>query len=318
MRLHLTKNLNSFKTLITELSEQYNIANFILEKDYYVTLILKELALKQENGLPAYFKGGTALYKTIKSVRRFSEDIDLTVCVDNLGNNQKKVQLENSVKKYTCLSYKGSPINLKGNITSEYIYKSLFLETITVFNSLEIIKVEATSFTISEPVIELKISPMIYDLASLETKKILEDNFDIKPFFLKTISLSRIFIDKVFATEFFFARAQKNETLYLDVSKHLYDLTILLEQKEIIDTITNINKLNKIISLTRKEEALRMGSTLTNKPIKDFSYLNKVLTNKKFQVAFKNMQIIYVFNQKEYLTIKDISKTIEQLKTIFI
>lgn len=30
-------------------------------------------------GLPAYFKGGTALYKALKTTNRFSEDIDFSV-----------------------------------------------------------------------------------------------------------------------------------------------------------------------------------------------------------------------------------------------
>lgn len=46
----------------------------ILEKDYYVSLLLRELAEKQKE-LPAYFKGGTALYKAQKSIRRFSQDM---------------------------------------------------------------------------------------------------------------------------------------------------------------------------------------------------------------------------------------------------
>lgn len=51
----------------------------VLEKDYYVVLTLKELAGMQKDDLPAFFKGGTALYKALKTTNRFSEDIDLSV-----------------------------------------------------------------------------------------------------------------------------------------------------------------------------------------------------------------------------------------------
>ena len=50
--------------------------------------------------LPAYFKGGTALYKALKSIRRFSEDIDLTVSIDNCNGKQAKKRLEAATKKY--------------------------------------------------------------------------------------------------------------------------------------------------------------------------------------------------------------------------
>ena len=76
MKLH--KDKYAFLTLTHKIHDRSRIREDILEKDYYVTLLLKELSEKQEQ-LPAYFKGGTALYKALKSIRRFSEDIDLTV-----------------------------------------------------------------------------------------------------------------------------------------------------------------------------------------------------------------------------------------------
>lgn len=48
----------------------------VIEKDYYVTMLLQELA----NRLPfLVFKGGTSLSKCYKVIQRFSEDIDLAV-----------------------------------------------------------------------------------------------------------------------------------------------------------------------------------------------------------------------------------------------
>ena len=48
------------------------------QKDYYVTVLLKLLAEK----IPfIVFKGGTSLSKCHKVIRRFSEDIDLTIDV---------------------------------------------------------------------------------------------------------------------------------------------------------------------------------------------------------------------------------------------
>ena len=74
MKLHT--DVDAFKVLLQALHEQSGIRTDVLEKDYYVVLILKELAAKQQAGLPAYFKGGTALYKALKTTNRFSEDID--------------------------------------------------------------------------------------------------------------------------------------------------------------------------------------------------------------------------------------------------
>ena len=93
MKLHEDKF--AFLNIINLIHEASSIRADILEKDYYVTLLLRELAGKQVT-LPAYFKGGTALYKAQKSIRRFSEDIDLTVCIDNCSNSQAKKRLDAS------------------------------------------------------------------------------------------------------------------------------------------------------------------------------------------------------------------------------
>ena len=95
MKLHEDKF--AFLNIINLIHEASGIRSDILEKDYYVTLLLRELADKQAE-LPAYFKGGTALYKAQKSIRRFSEDIDLTVCIDNCSNSQAKKRLELATK----------------------------------------------------------------------------------------------------------------------------------------------------------------------------------------------------------------------------
>ena len=75
MKLH--NDRASFLNILGIVHDITGIREDILEKDYYVTLLLSELAQKQDT-LPIYFKGGTALYKAQKSIRRFSEDIDLT------------------------------------------------------------------------------------------------------------------------------------------------------------------------------------------------------------------------------------------------
>ena len=58
MKLHLDRN--AFGVLLEDIHSRTGYRTDVLEKDYYVVLILSELAEMQKNGLPAYFKGGTA------------------------------------------------------------------------------------------------------------------------------------------------------------------------------------------------------------------------------------------------------------------
>ena len=100
MKLHLDKD--AFRVLIDAVSDKTGYRKDVIEKDYYVTMVLHELASFQSDGLPAYFKGGTALYKALHSVRRFSEDIDLSVDVRDCSRSQGDKRLDRATKKYTC------------------------------------------------------------------------------------------------------------------------------------------------------------------------------------------------------------------------
>ena len=83
MQLH--KDKRNFRTILDYVANITGLNETILEKDYYVTVFLRQLAELQNNGYKAYFKGGTALYKALKTVGRFSEDIDLTVNIEGLA-----------------------------------------------------------------------------------------------------------------------------------------------------------------------------------------------------------------------------------------
>lgn len=73
MNLHHDKE--AFKELITGASKELGIPANIIEKDYYVTLVLKELSMHLKDMV---FKGGTSLSKCYQLLDRFSEDIDIS------------------------------------------------------------------------------------------------------------------------------------------------------------------------------------------------------------------------------------------------
>ena len=304
-------NKKELEEIILNINARTGIRNEILEKDYYVCLILKELADKQKE-LQAYFKGGTAVYKILNHMNRFSEDIDLTVKInENESNNSNKTRLKKSAMSYN-INYlkliKEDTIDKKGSITAFYKYDSLF-NVNELFKS-EKIQIEATSFTISEPTSVYKIEPLIYKYALQEEKIILKNKYSICSFDIEIITLERIFIDKVFATEFYYTRK-----MYDDTAKHLYDLTILMRHKKIKQFLNNIKETSKIIEYKRKEEMLRKGGIDKDKKISDFEYFKGI--PKELLKAFNKMQKIYVLDEESKITIKEVEKTLKKLNFIF-
>lgn len=305
-------NKELLEELILNINNRTGIRNDILEKDYYVCLVLKDLSKKQDK-LQAYFKGGTAIYKILDHMNRFSEDIDLTVKVnDNESNNSNRMRLKNSAIGYKIQGLeldKVETIDKKGSITSFYKYNSLFSMN-ELFKS-EKIQIESTSFTVSEPVSTYTIEPLIYKYALENEKKILKEEYNICEFNIEIIKLERIFVDKIFATEFYFER-----NMYEDVSKHLYDISIMIKNDNIKEMLKNKQELNKLISYKRKEEESRLGGIASNKEIKDFNYM-KLKFNDELINAFDKMQRIYVLDDESILTIDEVKNTIKILFEIF-
>ena len=97
MKLH--ENKEAFRAAIRAASNHFNIREIFVEKDYWVTFILKRLS-QSDNRDKVVFKGGTSLSKVFKLIGRFSEDIDLAIIkeagqTDNsIGRLIKSIQNE--------------------------------------------------------------------------------------------------------------------------------------------------------------------------------------------------------------------------------
>lgn len=312
MKLHI--DTKTFKEFLNKISIESNIDLDILEKDYYVCCILKQLSSIQDE-LKAYFKGGTALYKIIQETRRFSEDIDLMVVVDdNISKNQNRKRREKATFNYDIPGLVlDSQKNEKNgmNSTAVYKYESVFDISSQPLYRAGIIKVESTSFTVSEPVSEYSIEPLIYKLASEENKNVLSKIYDVSPIKIKIIKLERIFIDKIFAAEFYNIRNDFAET-----SKHIYDICVLFNEEIIQNLLTNKEYLKELIDLKRREELKRTGGIDENLKISEFKYLKEEL-KPDFIKEFDNMQNKYIIKDEYKISIDKCKKVLNNLIEIF-
>ena len=310
--MNLHSDRAAFELIIDEVANSSGVRRDVLEKDYYVTLMLKELADRPNQGY-AYFKGGTALYKALRSIRRFSEDIDLTVYVEDCPTlSQAKKRLENASLKFNCLPKGETEENRRGSIICLYVYDSLYqLDENDALQRFGKVKVEATSFTISEPTQGIEIAPHLYELCDEDRRKILRESYGVQPFIVQTISLERIFIDKVFAAEFYYVR---NE--YFDVAKHIYDLTVLMGNEKIKTFLADKDDVARIVALKRKEELNRKGGVDASLAIKDFSYFDGLKDNKNFAVEFERMQRTYVLIQSDKIALSKAMEAIQNLRQL--
>ena len=83
--LHETKD--EFRNAVLFAAEQNRLAPAAVEKDYYVTLLLKEIVSSNPDII---FKGGTSLSKCFQIVNRFSEDLDIGLNVDKATEGMRR------------------------------------------------------------------------------------------------------------------------------------------------------------------------------------------------------------------------------------
>lgn len=312
MKLH--EDRDAFRLLLESIHERTGYRTDVLEKDYYVLLILHELAGFQNAGLPAYFKGGTALYKALKTTNRFSEDIDLSVDTRGCSRTQNDKRLERAAKKYVSLPRDAA----QGRTNRSEVIAVYTYNPVTSFDENDALqrfgklKVEATSFTISEPVDTLEVSAMLYNLATEEQKKVLETVYEIKPFSIQTITLERIFIDKLFAAEAYVRNSEINHRAF-EAAKHIYDIAVIADHPRICALLADKDRMGQLLEIRMTEERERLDGIPGICPI-DFIFFTQTGDNEAVQKAYATMQNQYVLRDCDRIDFESAAKALTEIQ----
>ena len=230
----LHKDKESFDIAIRAASRHFNVSPAIIEKDYYVTLVLRELAKQVPDLL---FKGGTSLSKCYKIIDRFSEDIDITldsehqsqgkrknlkytiveIC-SNLGLNLLNENETRSRRDYNC--YK---IDYCARHSLSGLNPQLLVETVFI--------VKAFPDEIKQA------SSMIYDYLKAVGNDEAIAQYELEPFDIRVQTLDRTLVDKVFAVcDYMLDNKAERQ------SRHIYDLSRLLTLVKLDDNLKDLIK----------------------------------------------------------------------------
>ena len=232
-----------FKYFIIEAAKQVNLSEFIVEKDYWVTYLLKNL-VKSEFSNEFVFKGGTCLSKAYNLIERFSEDIDLLIL--ETDKTQSKTQKE---KRLIVLREYINSLNdlfyTTGNRSALYAAFRFSFPTISTSITDSVgkeILLEpgyrgGTVPEIQKKTITSYVEKLVYGL--------LED-YDTKPFEINVLSAERIFVEKVFALKEIYDK-DNGETLQKK-TRHYYDIYKLLQTNEVQALLHDKTKLESIVA----------------------------------------------------------------------
>lgn len=212
--LHNDKKL--FSQILSICHEKYNLSATMIEKDYYVFVILRELTKR----IPELvFKGGTSLSKCHKIIDRFSEDVDLSTDVPVTQGRRKQIKkilmevINNLGLKIVNIAETHSR---KDYNKYTIVYESVFKENNDLLTPT--IVLELTYISTAVPALVLLIDSMVSDVL-IDENKTLADEYSLTHSSIKVQSLERTLIDKVFALCDYCIRKE-----YVRNSRHIYDI----------------------------------------------------------------------------------------------
>lgn len=254
--------------ILTQISIQKKLSPQAIEKDWWVTMVLKALFLTPfANHL--LFKGGTSLSKCWDLIERFSEDIDISVDRDYLGfsGNLSKTQISDKLRRASCaftrevlqqelkkqliiLGIPDTAFSIHVNITSvtttdpeiiEIHYTSVFQNNEYILNR---VLIEVSGRSMNEPKEKVNINSFV-DQSFPDTI------FSDKDFEIEVVSPKRTFLEKACLLHEEFAK--ETQDIRVDrMSRHLYDLEKLMDTQIAQEALKDKELYKAVIEHRRK------------------------------------------------------------------
>ena len=276
-----------FKDFIDRTAEEMGLPPQIIEKDYYVTLVLEKIVEKNPRIM---FKGGTSLSKCFNAIDRFSEDIDLTMTGDKPTQGQRKSIKYDIVDVVAEL---GLSINNIDDIKSNREFNRYEITYPSLYPNIKTLK----SYIYVETAVFLRAYPYVTAEADSYIGKYIKqkglsghlEEFDLHTFDVNTQSIERTIIDKCFAICDYYlidnTRAQ---------SRHIYDIYKLLPY-------TALDQRFRELVVQVKKDREQDEECVSAKDVDVENILNRIVTENIFRNDYEN-NTMDLFFKNEHTT----------------
>jgi predicted nucleotidyltransferase component of viral defense system len=289
----LHRDTETFREYIIEATKYMSLTSEyeeMIEKDYYVTYFLGEIAKKQLN---LVFKGGTSLSKCHKIINRFSEDIDLSVepKTDKVTESQRRqlkkdiieiieesgFVLENPESVRSRRDFNRYVINYNSSIEQDFLEPNLIVET--------------SVFVKSFPNETKEVSSLIYDYLKSKNADEQIKMYGLNPFDMTVQALERTFVDKIFAIADYYIDNKSKR-----LSRHIYDLYKIYPEIRIDDNFI------KLIGEVREVRKAHSACLSAQDGVDLQGILKKIVSEDYYKQDYEQITQNMLFENVEYST----------------
>lgn len=285
----LHNDKETFSQAINLVTNKNSIRPDIVEKDYYVTMILRLLSER----LPfIVFKGGTSLSKCHKAIKRFSEDIDITI--DTTISQGQKKKVKEAIEEVSAMLGLSIPNIDKTRSRRDYNRYEIEYNPIDELDDVAVLPavILETSYTaISFPVSELPVHNYIGDMMVEEAPDYIE-KYALSPFTMKVQDISRTLADKVFAICDYYLQNKTEKH-----SRHLYDIYKLLPH------VPQDDSFKKLVKEVRQVRALSPVCPSAKQDVDVVDLLKRIVSENVYKSDYENITENLLEEELNYETV---------------
>lgn len=285
MFLHNDSEL--FRDVISETASSLGIDPSIIEKDYFVTVFLRDIVKRQPDII---FKGGTSLSKCYKLINRFSEDIDLNIQCENKPTEGQRKHLKANIVS-TIDKFEFVLLN-PDEVRSRRDFNKYIISYPTVFNATYLkqqLIVETAVFLRSYPSKRLTATSFIYDFLFKNNHGDIIREYELEPFELNVQAAERTMIDKLYALGDYYLNGTINGH-----SRHIYDICKLLEIVKIDDELKH---LREMVRIERKNDKQCPSA---NDDVNFKSLLGEIIEKEAYRSDYETITSALLFERLSY------------------
>jgi len=249
-----------FEGAISRASEELGLAQLFVEKDYWVTQVLR--ALHERHPGAFVFKGGTSLSKGYGLIERFSEDVDILVTPASGDSARKREQLLQTLTTDVAEFLGLKTIEGRPPGRGKHPHRADVLVYPRVVNSVVAVPVEdrgvllETGYAGGEwPAEMVTITPLV-NVAGIEPG----EYADTDPITIRALKPARTLLEKVSLLHDVATRWEQDATLADErCGRHYYDVYRLLDHAPTRSALEDRGDFERILSEMQVISATHYG-----------------------------------------------------------
>lgn len=287
----LHNDKETFRKYISSVALKTGYHPRIIEKDYFVCLFLKDIALRVPNII---FKGGTSLSKCHKLIKRFSEDIDLSLECEQRPTEGQRKKMTNTIRD--LINEYGFVLKNPESIRSRRDFNRFVIDFDSIYDTQFVkneLYIETAIFIRTYPTEKMQVSSYIYDYLFETNETDIIEKYELQPFDINVQCLERTLVDKIFALCDYYVRGK-----YHEHSRHIYDIF------KILDKITIDEKLKALFEEVKMDRKAHQTCVSAQDGFDIKKCFGELIEKDIYKNDFETLTYPLLFEEVDYNTIK--------------